>query len=449
MKHGISIFFRFLAVLVVIFLGITAAMPQSTTKDDKTVFPIWNDVNEENRDVICDVYERGILAGGANGEFGVGEALTAKEAAYATVRMYEYETKRNYSFGHYNSKDGEKYISKAKAYKIWDKRFPEADATMSRQEFIAVLAKHNIKSKKLNDSLSTAMLETLKYKKESEKMYRLGIMLDTNITESFSEEIMINRLEAAKLILMYIEEERRIKIVMPDYESMEKVLTEKMSEFHGDWSLYFEDCKTGHQISINSHQVYSASLIKLFVAQTVYERASAGDLVLTQQVENEIYKMITYSDNEAWKYLARKLGGGSYSKGMESVTKAAQASGYADTGQFYKGSHKNYNFTSVNDCGAFLRNVLNGTMVNEQYSEKLLSLLKQQQHLHKIPSGVPDSITTANKTGELDYMQGDAAIVYAPNGTYILVIIGDSLSNGYGQISNFTNLSETVYQFLN
>ena len=46
-------------------------------------------------------------------------------------------------------------------------------------------------------------------------------------------------------------------------------------------------------------------------------------------------------------------------------------------------------------------------------------------------------------------MQGDAAIVYAPSGTYILVIIGDSLENAYGQIDKFTDLSKTVYDFLN
>ena len=449
MKHNTAVFFRFLAVLVVIFLGITAVVPQSTVKDDDAVLPIWNDVNEENGKDIIEVFKRGIIRGGTDGEYGVSAPLTASEAAYASVRIYEHETGREYSFDYHKSDEGGKYIKKAKKYKLWDDQLPDADEALTREEFSSLISRLDTKSKKLNDMTGIAGLDSLTYKDEVLKMYNLGIMLDTNITEAFSPEIEITRADAAKLIMMYLEPERRIKIVMPDYETMELKITEKMSGWQGDWSLYFEDCKTGRQISVNSHQVYSASLIKLFVAQTAYQKAADGELALTSKLEDEIRKMITYSDNEAWKYIARKLGGGSYSRGMAEVTQTAQSSGFSDTGQFYQGSHKNYNFTSVNDCGAYLRGILNGTIVSPEYSQKILSLLKKQQHLHKIPSGIPDTIVTANKTGELDYMQGDAAIVYAPNGTYILVIIGDSLNNGYGQVSKFTELSEMVYEFLN
>ena len=326
---------------------------------------------------------------------------------------------------------------------------PDADTAVSREEFTAVLSRIGESGEKVNDGSGIGFNADYTYKDEIKKMYEYGIMLDTNITDAFSPEIQITRADASRLVMIYLNPERRIKIVLPDYEALKTHLSEKMSGWQGDWSLYYEDCKTGHQISINSHQVYSASLIKLFVAQTAYDSVSKGELLLTSQLEDEIRKMITYSDNEAWKYIARKLGGGTYSRGMALTTEVAQASGFSDTGQFYQRSHKNYNFTSVNDCGAYLRGILNGTIVNKEYSQKILLLLKQQQHLQKIPSGVPESVATANKTGELDYMQGDAAIVYAPNGTYILVIIGDSLDNGYGQISKFTELSKIVYKYTN
>ena len=449
MKNNIAVFFRFLAVFVVIFLGITAVVPQSTVKDDDAVFPIWSDVNEKTDSDIIEVFKRGIITGGTDGKYGKNVPITASETAYASVRIYEYEKGLDYSFNYYKAIDGEKYIKKAEKYKIWDERLPKPDEPLTREEFCAVISKLDTKSKKLNNIKGTAGLDSLTYRDEVIKMYNLGIMLEENVAESFSCEKQMTRSDAAKLIMTYLEPERRIKIVMPDYATMEKTLTEKMSGWQGDWSLYFEDCKTGTKISINSHQVYSASLIKLFVAQTAYQKVAEGKLAKTQRLEDEIRKMLTYSDNEAWKYLARALGNGGYSRGMAEVTETAQASGFSDTGQFYKGSHKNYNFTSVNDCGAYLGQILNGTIVNKEYSEKILSLLKQQQHLHKIPSGIPDGAIIANKTGELDYMQGDAAIVYSPGGTYILVIIGDSLNNGYGQVAKFTELSKLVYEFLN
>lgn len=449
MKHNTAVFFRFLAIIVVIFLGITAILPQISVKDDDTVFPAWEDVDINTDTDITEAFKRGIIIGGKNGEYGKNEPLTAAETSYAAVRMKEDKDGLDYSFKYFNSEDGEKYIKKAKKYKLWSDLMPDADTAVSREEFTAVLSRIGESGEKVNDGSGIGFGADYTYKDEIKKMYEYGIMLDTNITDAFSPEIQITRADASRLVMIYLNPERRIKIVLPDYEALKTHLSEKMSGWQGDWSLYYEDCKTGHQISINSHRVYSASLIKLFVAQTAYDSVSKGELLLTSQLEDEIRKMITYSDNEAWKYIARKLGGGTYSRGMALTTEVAQASGFSDTGQFYQGSHKNYNFTSVNDCGAYLRGILNATIVNKEYSQKILLLLKQQQHLQKIPSGVPESVATANKTGELDYMQGDAAIVYAPNGTYILVIIGDSLDNGYGQISKFTELSKIVYKYTN
>ena len=166
-------------------------------------------------------------------------------------------------------------------------------------------------------------------------------------------------------------------------------------------------------------------------------------------LENQLMKMITYSDNSAWQTVTRRLGGGSYSAGMAYVTAVAAERGFADTGQFYKGLHRNYNFTSVNDCGAYLRGILDGTIVSPEYSEKILSYLKQQQHLQKLIAGVPEGVETANKTGELEYNQGDAAIIFSPAATYVLAVIGDGLNNAYGRVDVFVKISEMVYNFVN
>ena len=216
MKHGAAVFFRFLAVFVVIFLGITAVVPQSTIKDDDAVLPIWNDVNEENGADIIEVFKLGIITGGTDGEYGINTPLTASEAAYASVRIYEYETGRDYSFDYHKSDEGEKYIKKAEKYKLWDDSLPQKDEAMSREEFAAVISRLDKKSEKLNEITDVAGLDSLKHKDEVLKMYNLGIMIDTNITEAFSPEIKITRADASKLIMMYLKPQRRIKIVMPD-----------------------------------------------------------------------------------------------------------------------------------------------------------------------------------------------------------------------------------------
>lgn len=449
MKHNTTVFFRFLAILAIIFLGITAIMPQSTYKDDTPVLPVWNDVNTEIDTDIVDVYKKGIITGGIDGEYGKSEPISAAEAAYAVVRMHEYRSGIPYSFNVYESDNGEEYIKTAMDYKLWSKKLPKANEQLTREQFGGAIYPLVKNEKTINAAKFLSDENKYTYKKSVLGLYNRGIMLDNNISTAYSPDEIITRSEAVELVMMCLEPARRVTIKIPDYAQLEIQLSEKMTSWQGDWSLYLQDCTTGKEISINSHQVYSASIIKLFVAQTVYQKIAEGNLTETAKINDEVRKMLTYSDNDAWKYLARQLGGGTYSNGMAAVTLVAQGTGFSDTGQFYKGEHKNYNFTSVNDCGLYLKMLLDGTIVNREYSDKILSLLKQQQHIQKIPAGVPKGIPTANKTGELDYVQGDAAIVYAPNGTYILCIIGDSLENSYGQINKFADLSKTVYEFLN
>lgn len=271
--------------------------------------------------------------------------------------------------------------------------------------------------------------------------------------------VLIAVISAGAFLSIMSEEEQAIDVSVqipatptpkpePDYERLRMILTGMLADKEGDWSLCLKDCKTGDTISINSHQVYSASLIKLFVAETVYNQAANGAMKISDSTEGEIQRMLVYSDNDAWSDLARKIGGGSYTNGMNIVTNTAQNDGFADTGQFFQGQHKNYNFTSVNDCCAYLERILNGTIVSPEYSEKILNYLKQQEHTQKLPSGVPEYVQTANKTGELEYVQGDAAIVYAPSRTYILVMIGDGLADSYNQIPFFGEMSEVIYEYI-
>ncbi|MGN1116118.1 MAG: serine hydrolase [Candidatus Ornithomonoglobus sp.] len=239
------------------------------------------------------------------------------------------------------------------------------------------------------------------------------------------------------------------EVPVPDYPLLEQQLNEMLANCSGDWSLYFEDYTTGEKIIINDHQVYSASLIKLYVIQAVYNEICAGSLGDSGHIEELLARMITWSDNDAWKELAQILGGGNYMNGMAVVTRVAQDEGFASTGQFMQGGRKNFNFTSAGDCGTYLRRILDGTIINQEYSAKILDLLRQQQVLHKIPSGVPEGIVTANKTGELEYLEGDAAIVYAPLGTYILVIISQDMDDPGTAQSQIRNISSYIYNFTN
>lgn len=448
---------RFISVLskVIVFsLILTAAagirLSVQTTDDSEGAYiPVFADVSDELSPYVEMVYKRGIVGASGGGCFGIDDKVTINETAYITVALYEELSGAERTYTWY-SPDIDEYITKAQEYSIWPEFNRDRTEYVTRDDIAAVLGYY------VNDTDPvyaevTAFSDMDKSINSDHvlKLYNSGITLDSSINKAYTASSYATREDIARLVCMIINPANRLTELKRDYSELERMLAEQMSGYEGDWSLYFKDVDNEDVISINSHQVYSASLIKLFVIQSVYTKMYEGSMGDSEATEELLRRMITWSDNEAWKTLAKQLGGGVYSSGMAYVTTVAQNTGFSDTGTFYKGDKKNFNFTSVNDCGNYLNMILAGQIVNEDCSSRILELMKQQQVRYKIPAGVPEGIVVANKTGELEYIQGDAAIVYSPSCTYILVIIADSITNEDQACSGIKALSETVYGYVN
>ena len=103
------------------------------------------------------------------------------------------------------------------------------------------------------------------------------------------------------------------------------------------------------------------------------------------------------------------------------------------------------NFTSPRDCATLLKAALDGTLVSEAASKRLVELLCAQTRRNKIPAGLPQDVTCGNKTGELADMENDVAIVWTNAGTYLLcVMVEDVTAPGQTQ-SDIAALSALVY----
>lgn len=196
----------------------------------------------------------------------------------------------------------------------------------------------------------------------------------------------------------------------------------------------------GGLTSVNSHQMQAASLIKLFVAGCIYE--TVADV---SQYESLISVMISVSDNTACNSLVTMLGGGDAQAGMAKVNEYCMNHGFADTHMgrlMLQPNDQDDNYTSVWDCGNFLMNIYNGGLAG---SDQILQYMKQQERRGKIPAGVPSGVETANKTGELDSVENDAAIIFHPSGAYVLCVMSEYLSDTYSSRIFINSLSEMVY----
>lgn len=215
-------------------------------------------------------------------------------------------------------------------------------------------------------------------------------------------------------------------------------------------SVYTERLSDGTQVSVGSQPMQSASLIKLYIAGCACEQMPAllAYETYTGETEELLKTMITISDNDSANTLVTRLGFGDASAGMALINQFCQDHGFADThmGRLMLAPNDvDDNYTSVNDCGKFLREIYAGTLPG---AESILSLMRQQDRTFKIPAGVPAGVSTANKTGELSDVENDAAVIFAENAPYILCVMSSGLSDTYAARMMISELSSQVYQYM-
>ena len=207
-------------------------------------------------------------------------------------------------------------------------------------------------------------------------------------------------------------------------ESLNNLLSQiktLLPQDNGNWSVYVCNLMKNTEGAVDNQPMQAASLIKLFIMGAVYENYDQLCQTYSADTLNSyLNPMITVSDNDAANTLVNMLGNGDDSAGMDAVNAFCQSHGYTSTsmGRLLLHSNENGdNYTSVNDCGHFLKEIYQinaGTAENPSLShaDAMYSLLKMQERRNKIPADMPEGVSVANKTGELDNVENDAGIIY-------------------------------------
>lgn len=227
---------------------------------------------------------------------------------------------------------------------------------------------------------------------------------------------------------------------------VEGLLENYQNQVGGKWAVYVEDLGTGGSMTVHEEKMQAASLIKLYIMGAVYENFDA--LSANENVGELLTKMITVSDNDAANELVKLLGGGDASKGMMAVNAFCAQNGYSNTsmGRLLLADNTTAdNYTSAADCGKFLYHMYNNQF---SHSGEMMELLLAQTRRSKIPAGIPDGVQVGNKTGELDDVQNDAAIVYAGQ-PYVVCIMAEGVSGTDGPVEAIASLSQVIYGYTN
>ena len=236
-----------------------------------------------------------------------------------------------------------------------------------------------------------------------------------------------------------------------DMNRIENELAEDLAVRAGageTWSAAVVNLSTEDSCTVNNQSMQAASLIKLFIMGAVYDRYDSLTVTYGEdQIQSLLSDMITVSDNTAANTLTNYLGDGDDATGRGAVNEYCASNNYESTtmGRMLLAPADNGdNLTSVSDCAEFLRKVYKNEI---PHAEEMLDFLKNQQRTHKIPAGLPEGVESANKTGELDAVENDAAIVFADT-PYILCIMSENLSDAGAAQNNIAGISSDIYNLI-
>lgn len=234
------------------------------------------------------------------------------------------------------------------------------------------------------------------------------------------------------------------------------------------WAVSVQNLSDGARYEKNAEEsMQSASVIKVFIMAAVYGKIcypAEGEeaIYAPEQYDGELKElltnMITVSDNEAANRLVELLGNGDFEAGKQIVNAFCRENGYTGTHlgrRFLEENPTDDNFTTAADCGKLLRAIYEGSCVSQEASAKMLELLKGQTRTGKIPSGLPQGITAANKTGEMSERYGlgcienDIAIVYGEQQDYVICVLANDLAGRNEEaIQKIQEISSYVYEML-
>ncbi len=202
-------------------------------------------------------------------------------------------------------------------------------------------------------------------------------------------------------------------------------------------SILIKDLDTGAKAIHNNKKLNSASMIKLFIMETVYKQTEAGEYELTDEKQKALERMITESHNKSATVFIDDFGGVSERRKVEAsniINKTIADSGYAHTELNRKmhdttppeGPSGYENYTCVEDVAVLLEGIYNKTLFKQPYNTHALELLKKQQRTTKIPAKITEQypdVIVANKTGELSQVENDAALIMSEDFNLIFVIM--------------------------
>ncbi len=252
-------------------------------------------------------------------------------------------------------------------------------------------------------------------------------------------------------------------------------------------AIAFEDLKTGEKIFINEkEQMHAASTMKTPVMIEVFKQATEGKFNLSDSllIKNEfksivdgstfslspeddsdeivyrrigkkmsiydlVYQMITVSSNFATNILIELVKPENVMQTMRAIgaENIQVLRGVEDIKAYRQGLN---NTTDAFDMYLIMKKIAKREIVTPEACDEMIKILLDQRFKDKIPRYLPSTLKIAHKTGWINGIDHDVAIVYlTPDHPYILVVLTKGIENHVRAQKLIADISKLVYDALN
>lgn len=188
---------------------------------------------------------------------------------------------------------------------------------------------------------------------------------------------------------------------------------------------YFNEKK---ELAVSKEEPFvAASVIKVFIMEYIYAHIDVTTDIMGNSIEELVRVMIQQSDNQATNRLIDFIGLETLNEAINRNYPATQLQRkMLDETARAQGIE---NYTSVKDVLTFLERSY--THQEEAPYAAMLQLLLGQTIRTKIPSKFPEEIMIANKTGELETVENDIALILDEKRPFAMVVLtADIHGNG-------------------
>lgn len=241
-------------------------------------------------------------------------------------------------------------------------------------------------------------------------------------------------------------------------DEIRESMIEYISEFEGEYSIYYEDLLTGDAFGINHNSIMTAaSLNKVPIIFYLYSLADKREIDLEEKItllESDIQNYGTgklryekpggvytlkklaelcfkHSDNTAAHLLTIRLGEDNIQSFVNSLGLSA--------------TNIAFNETSPKDFGTLMSKFYNNELMSEALKNELMDYMSDTEFEDRIPRYL-ENAKVYHKIGDSDNMVHDGGIIVAENGSpFVLVVMTQGIVEEEKAQDNIGKIAKEIF----